>query len=95
MSEVKRYEVTEMGPTYHKRTEMLLSDDGCWVDYEDYAALKAERDAMAAENAAMRDLIGATGFKSETPATEAYLNSVRADGVEDFANQLRAGTDGE
>lgn len=45
MSEVKRYEVTEMGPTYHKRTEMLLSDKGWWVDYEDYAALQQENES--------------------------------------------------
>ncbi len=54
-----------------------------------FRELHDQHDALAAENAAMRDLIGATGFKSETPATDAYLNSVRADGVEAFAQKQR------
>lgn len=52
--------------------------------------LQKERDALAAENAAMRNLLGATGFKSETPATDAYLNSVRAEGVEALTKILQA-----
>lgn len=131
MSEVKRYELEDIGPTYHKRTEMVLSVDGCWVDYDDYAELKAQRDSLAAENAAMKSaelqeflrLVecmngdycdGNYGNSKEwirhivaqqndyeekfgdTPwgvvkgskylASESYLNSVRAEGVEMFAN---------
>ncbi|MDU4128672.1 hypothetical protein [Pantoea sp.] len=105
--------------------------------------LKAQRDALAAENAALTGFIqkdccvyrsgivvNAEAYVPETPATDAHLNSVRADAVqeladawyaianetsegvsisdstrlkyrqraddaEDFANQLRAGKDGE
>lgn len=84
-----------------------------------YAALKAERDALAAENLALKDLqptnamISAAHQELEdydnvhldddvivfmwqamrgnqpTPATDAYLNSVRAEGVESLANILQ------
>lgn len=45
MKDVKRY-TASMGGEY--------DPDGCFVMYEDYAALKAERDALAAENAALK-----------------------------------------
>lgn len=110
MSEVKRYELVEMGKTYHKSAEMLLAEDGLWVDCEDYAELKAQRDALAAENAALKSYIddecyianpvgmyyiGAYSSSVETPATAAYLNSVRAEGVESFAHHQRAIADSE
>ncbi|WP_262264175.1 hypothetical protein [Pantoea dispersa] len=54
--------------------------------------LKAQGDALAAENGAMRELIGATGFKSETPATDAYIRELRneagARAVELFSQTL-------
>lgn len=103
MSEAKRYELKDIGPTYHKRTEMVLSVYGCWVYYDDYAELKAQRDALAAENVVMKvsrqavvnafdDAMNEFGMAQgetsadypspQTPATDAYLNSVRAEGVE-------------
>jgi len=84
------------------------------VKWEDYAALKAERDSLAAENGLAAkavqifcDVIGSNtdviaeemgmeGAKAilaaisatgNMPATDAYLNSVRAEGVEMFANE--------
>jgi hypothetical protein len=99
-----------------------LSDDKHYVRLGDYAARKAERDALAAENAALRnahpqpfgpimmqaldayqakeDEIPEQGMMDalfilrdsiniETPATDAYLNSVRADGVEMFGSALK------
>lgn len=57
--------------------------------------LKAQRDALAAENTNLRhllDMVGETGnanfglTKLPIPATDAYLSSVRAEGVEMFAH---------
>lgn len=93
---------------------LFVSDKGDYVKYEDYAELQQKLDAMAAENAAMQDVLIAvrdqwfkpTGGASyewqiesqtlseainqelETPATDTYLNSVRADAVEDAVKQL-------
>jgi len=64
--------------------------------------LQKERDTLAAENAALTGFIqkdccvyrggivvNAEAYVPETPATAAYLNSVRADAVEAFAHQQR------
>lgn len=77
-----------------------------WRDMQ-IAKLKAERDALAAENAVLDSEIGAiadayeTGLKdllaheidtainTSTPATDAFINSVRAEGVEMFAVNQR------
>ncbi len=125
MSEVKRLEMDHKGLPF-------VDDNGVYVLYEDYAELKAQRDALAAENAAMKSAIkyvcstdnfpdyhpdgmgcgiedrgivdryeaarygwdeAVERFYSEvmpcaadieTPATDAYLNSVRADAVDEF-----------
>ncbi|MGC0872691.1 hypothetical protein WKG92_07310 [Pantoea agglomerans] len=95
MSEVKRYGYLGI----------VEEEDGEVVKWEDYAALKAERDALAAESAARGEIIerligqfSAAGYHAiqnslnpaqsllydamqvlKQPATEAYLNSVRAD----------------
>lgn len=96
MSEVKRWNVE--------------SAQGEFVKYEDYAELKVQRDALATENAQLKELyrqsvkelddtcfeIGMMrGEKSmeysapENPATDAYLNSVRAESIESFAHHQR------
>lgn len=107
MSEVKRYGYLGI----------VEEEDGEVVKWEDYAALKAERDAMAAENAIMLKLLtdisenhveyfseGESGMfagvpldyvseinmhvsrdvnaENPFPATDAFLNSVRAEGLE-------------
>lgn len=86
MSEVKRYGYLGI----------VEEEDGEVVKWEDYADLKAQRDALAAENAALKDFadkcdkavvnwnswadaLDKIAHKTETPATDAYLNSVRAD----------------
>lgn len=156
MSEVKRY-------SHNGLRGMLEHKAGRYVSYERYAALNALRDALAAENAALKSLIrevaesseecefngdehryvivpesfdALTDLLQETPATDTWLNSVRAeaissaldtctdhcdtdcvmdaydcsyeiaqmrsagaidlhDGLVAYANQLRAGKDGE
>lgn len=108
MSELKRY----MHSDQRGSVEVVR---GKYVLYEDYAELKAQRDALqekadfkqnlteqivelqkqrdalAAENANLRhllDMVGETGnanfgrTKLPIPATDAYINSVRADAVE-------------
>lgn len=112
---------------------LFVSDKGEYVKYEDYAALQQKLDAIAAENAALKQVFLTKDFSTEvtdvffdtavlkidgdehychqwvdndsdviravltslkeenpTPATDTYLNSVRAEGVEmfgDFAGQ--------
>lgn len=89
MEKVKRYALRDGW--------MIESANGPIVHHEDYAALQQKLDALTAENARMledyRDIpemrrIGAP----LTPATDAYLNSVRAEakakGVEEYADSL-------
>lgn len=51
MSEVKRYDVSVFGGM-----SMDESSDGAYVNYDDYAALEAKCAALAAENAAFKDI---------------------------------------
>jgi len=46
MSEVYRYDLSL--PTNAKNFGMRLSENGCWVEHESYAALESERDALRA-----------------------------------------------
>lgn len=105
MSEVKRIAV-QYDPICES-LKLVECEGGELVKYEDYSALKAERDALAAENARMRIAINRTiGWQQsvdtentesvrplhelDTPATDAYANQLRAEGVEMFAdNQIR------
>lgn len=101
MSEVKRFD----GKIKHV-------GDGGYVSYKDYAELKAQRDVLAAENAALKLAIETHkhGFMrceccgeenmchnddvcralDETPATDAYLNSVRDSFVDEAIHALAA-----
>lgn len=119
MSEVKKLRISS--------TENSL--DGEYVRAEHYAELKAQRDALADENAALKSAIaiakeglqehydtdGVDSQDSEgnfvdacirlcdaqstieklenipTPATDAWLNSVRAEGVQLFAAAVQGG----
>lgn len=115
MSEVKRLGL-DMDYPFQYREDA----EGNLCYYADYAALKAERDALAAENAALKVLADACSREYEspkteacdddekvaypeeqcnitfgmirsaarTPATDAYLNSVRAEGVDMFISEL-------
>lgn len=107
IGEVKRHSVTGYG-----RQDINYNDpEGEFVYYEDYAALQQKLDALAAENAALKDLQPtqqmitaahreleeydniqidddavvftwqAMRGQQKTPATDAYLNSVRAEGL--------------
>ena len=126
MTEVTRYDLTEDVATgVVDITPVPESMEGRYVGYEDYTELKAQRDALAAENAALKDSVDhAAGcihaaevegledaleshdgerladlvhrrlchahMPVDTPATDAYLNSVRAEGVEALAKILQA-----
>ncbi|MEN4667601.1 hypothetical protein PAASB05_11585 [Pantoea agglomerans] len=90
MSEVKRY-------SHNGLRGMLEHKAGRYVSYERYAALKAERDELAAENeekakvlcdilqpeAAVLDRKHRNRALSaiQAPDTDAYLNSVRAEAI--------------
>ncbi len=90
MSEVNRYHEFKNG--------VVANEHGMFVKHEDYAKLKAQRDALAADRekfavqcAAAKIAVQyaqAAGFECtlNTPAVDAYLNSVRAEGVEMFGN---------
>lgn len=101
MSEVKRYGYLGI----------VEEEDGEVVKWEDYAAVKAERDALAAELSAVEVIHDECAFVTDDdyeacpekvqkiirnlavmqiPATDAYLSSVRAEGVEMFAAHQRA-----
>ncbi len=120
MNEVKRWDVDGDEDALWE----VEQADVPFVKYEDYAELKAQRDALAAENAALIsgadraydeitsihssygwsvsedgesetaviDLIGAQFIieenllKTKTTATDAYMNSVRADAVQGLAD---------
>lgn len=97
---VERYDFEDYG---------TLEESGRYVKFEDYAALAAQRDALAAENAALKAAIkdvtdsaeqveyegyfafvvnpdavhsGVDLIEGETPATDAFLREVRAQGVD-------------
>ena len=97
MSEVKRFKPVINNKPYRPYAYCEENSEGIYVRIDDYEAIKAERDALAAESQVLDSAIGAiadayeTGLKdllaneidtainTSTPATEAYLNSVRAD----------------
>lgn len=51
MSEIKRYDISAFGGM-----SMDECSDGAYVNYKDYAALEAKCAALAAENAAFKDI---------------------------------------
>ena len=115
---VKRYEFE----LYHcNGGEMLVSDTGYYVSYDDYAALEARCAALAAENAglkavcedrrafimngvqlgyiqvptvetdpALETIRVAVSPQAPTPATDAFLAEVRAQGVDSAINTVIA-----
>ncbi|MEP8883474.1 hypothetical protein ABKV35_00070 [Enterobacter kobei] len=92
---VKRYQ-----PAPFTERVLHASDDGEYVKHEDYAALEATCAALAAENAGLKVACGGDGSyrdcpacthseyieAPDTPATDAFLAEVRAQGVERLAN---------
>lgn len=83
---VKRYDlVGDMdGNCNLNEARMEHSDDGSYVSYEDYAALEARCAALAAEVYDLKHPGTFLPSKRETPATDAFLAEVRAQGVEEF-----------
>ena len=54
-----------------------------------FAEAEAKCAALAAENAGLKDYLAPIGLKVEgTPATDTFLDEVRAQGVEMFADHL-------
>ena len=91
MSEVKRYDlIGDMdGNCNLNEARMELSDDGVYVMHHDYEAIQAKCAQLAAENAVLKDCLAPIGLKVEwTPTTDAYLDEVRAQVVEMFADHL-------
>lgn len=99
---VKRYEW--MACDEHGcHCDVVESTEGDMVDYEDYAALEARCAALAAENAGLKesrqrlaefiheelDAGYPLNMSIETPATDAFLAEVRAQGVEMFAKHCQ------
>lgn len=122
MSEVKRFKPVINSTPYKPYAYCEENEDGIYVRIDDYEAIKAERDALAAEVTNTREQaehVYAAGYnhghlntvdgiayapgtkdefyhnalqvmmEAETPATDAYLNSVRAEGVEMFGSALK------
>lgn len=133
MSEVKRFTLVS---SKHFGCAVVEDKNGVYTLHSDYAELKAQRDALAAENAALKSAISyvcdtdnlpdyqydgmGCGIEdrgiadryeaarygwdeameriysevisftedTETPATDAYLNSVRADAIESVVDAL-------
>ncbi|VAM30220.1 Uncharacterised protein [Enterobacter hormaechei] len=90
---VKRYEWVACDE-HACHCDVVESAEGDMVDYEDYAALEARCAALAAENAGLKaanaegckwDGEQWVGISIETPATDAFLAEVRAQGVERLA----------
>lgn len=83
------------------KSDWYESKDGPMVKHEDYsvlegkcAALDAEKEKFAVECAATKIAIaylksGRQDFTLNTPATDAFLAEVRAQGAEMFAEKLR------
>ncbi|EOZ4718012.1 hypothetical protein ACQRMG_004665 [Enterobacter hormaechei] len=94
---VKRYQ-----PAPFNERVLHSSEDGEYVKYEDYSALEARCAALVAENAGLKEACGGDGSyrdcpacahseyieAPETPATDAFLADVMAQGVEMFADNL-------
>ncbi|WP_049788862.1 hypothetical protein [Pantoea vagans] len=99
MSEVKRY-------SHNGLRGMLEHKAGRYVSYERYAALKAERDELAAENQekaqVLRDILKPEAAvldrkhrnralsAIQAPDTDVYLNSVRAEAISNALNSCSA-----
>ncbi|MEI9549967.1 Uncharacterised protein [Enterobacter kobei] len=80
---VKRYEW--MACDEHScHCDVVESAEGDMVDYEDYAALEARCAALASEVYDLKHPGTYLPSKRETPALDAFLAEVRAQGVEMF-----------
>lgn len=78
---VKRYEWVACDE-HSCHCDVVESAEGDMVDYEDYAALEARCAALAAEVYDMKHPGTYLPSKRETPALDAFLAEVRAQGVE-------------
>jgi|GEM_PF-1800668 len=88
---------------WEKAMMAAIGEDGVGCVVKAIAALKAERDALAVENAALLDF-DIDEFRESgpyqhddlilnslnTPATDAYLNAIRAEGITMFASTVLA-----
>lgn len=94
---VQRYEFE----LYHcNGGDMVISETGDFVSHDDYsalearcAALAAEKEKFAVECAAAKIAIaylksGRQDFSLNTPATDAFLDEVRAQGADECVRQL-------
>ena len=84
---VKRYEWVACDE-HSCHCDVVESAEGDMVDYEDYAALEARCSALAAEVYDLKHPGTFLPSKRETPALDAFLAEVRAQGVEMYAEHL-------
>ncbi|MCM7414427.1 hypothetical protein M8R67_02850 [Enterobacter hormaechei] len=82
---VKRYEWVACDE-HVCHCDVVESAEGDMVDYEDYAALEARCAALVAEVYDLKHPGTFLPSKRETPALDAFLAEVRAQGVERLAN---------
>ncbi|HHA1746930.1 TPA: hypothetical protein ACOEBX_004432 [Enterobacter roggenkampii] len=78
---VKRYEWVDCDE-HSCHCDVVESVEGDMVDYDDYAALEARCAALAAEVYDLKHPGTYLPSKRETPALDAFLAEVRAQGVE-------------
>lgn len=103
MREVKRYKPVINNKPYRPYAYCEENSEGIYVRIDDYEAIKADRDALAAENVALKyayssvvdsfdDAMMEIGMlrgetskdypMPPTPATDVFINSVRAEAVQ-------------
>lgn len=88
MREVKRFKPVINNKPYRPYAYYEENSEGIYVRIDDYEEIKAERDALAADNVVLKNFIGADFTNTSSPNiafTDAILNSVRAEGVEMLA----------
>lgn len=89
MSEVKRFKPVINNKPYRPYAYCEENSEGIYVRIDDYDALKAERDALAADNVVLKNFIAADFTNTSSPNiafTDAILNSVRAEAVQSLWN---------
>lgn len=66
-NKVQRWELVEIGPDNHKRTEMDHDDNnGSWVTYEDYAALQEQLTATTNSLTNAQEALKSAGIEADT-----------------------------
>lgn len=96
MSNVKRYEM-EKEYSLDIVVVPVEESDGTFVHYEDYAELKAQRDALGAENAVMLELLTDISEQYQEVQTESEENAavIDLDYISEVNTYVSRDVDGE